>query len=122
MAEVEAQALPTASGKESSNRELYATVAYHYPQYTLQDVSKLKYRDVVLLLRTAEKINAEKFLTLTHIVTAPHTKKGEGVKNLLKPRTCLLYILHQADLMAARIEFEQEWKGKFSKENLERIS
>ena len=26
-----------------------------------------------------------------------------------KPRTCLPFILHQADLMAARIEFEQEW-------------
>jgi hypothetical protein len=26
-----------------------------------------------------------------------------------KPRTSLPYILHQADLMAARIEFEQEW-------------
>ena len=26
-----------------------------------------------------------------------------------KPRTCLPFILHQADLMAARIEFEREW-------------
>ena len=26
-----------------------------------------------------------------------------------KPRTSLPYILHQADLMAARIEFEREW-------------
>ncbi len=26
-----------------------------------------------------------------------------------KPRTSLLYIIHQADLMAARIEFEKEW-------------
>ena len=30
-----------------------------------------------------------------------------------KPRTCLLFILHQADLMAARIEFEREWLPKF---------
>ena len=29
-----------------------------------------------------------------------------------KPRTSLPYILHQADLMAARIEFEREWLGK----------
>jgi hypothetical protein len=29
-----------------------------------------------------------------------------------KPRTCLPYILHQADLMAARIEFEREWLPK----------
>jgi len=29
-----------------------------------------------------------------------------------KPRTALPYILHQADLMAARIEFEKEWLPK----------
>ena len=33
-----------------------------------------------------------------------------------KPRTSLPYVLHQADLMAARIEFEREWIGKFGKE------
>lgn len=30
-----------------------------------------------------------------------------------KPRTCLPYIIHQADMMAARIEFEREWLPKF---------
>jgi len=30
-----------------------------------------------------------------------------------KPRTSLPYIIHQADLMAARIEFEREWLPKF---------
>jgi hypothetical protein len=30
-----------------------------------------------------------------------------------KPRTALPYILHQADLMASRIEFEREWLPKF---------
>jgi len=29
-----------------------------------------------------------------------------------KPRTSLVYVLHQADLMAARIEFEKEWLPK----------
>lgn len=37
-----------------------------------------------------------------------------------KPRTNIVYILHQADLMSARIEFEQEWMGEFSKNNLEK--
>jgi len=32
-----------------------------------------------------------------------------------KPRTSLPFILHQADLMAARIEFEREWLPKFQK-------
>jgi len=31
-----------------------------------------------------------------------------------KPRNSLPYILHQADLMAARIEFEREWLPKFN--------
>ena len=30
-----------------------------------------------------------------------------------KPRTCLPFILHQADMMAARVEFEKEWLPKF---------
>lgn len=34
-----------------------------------------------------------------------------------KPRTSLPFILHQADLMAARIEFEVEWLPKFKGEN-----
>lgn len=34
-----------------------------------------------------------------------------------KPRTPLPFILHQADLMAARIEFEREWLPKFKGEN-----
>ena len=36
-----------------------------------------------------------------------------------KPRTSLPYILHQADLMAARIEFEQEWLPKFSQNSVD---
>ena len=31
-----------------------------------------------------------------------------------KPRTSLPFILHQADMMAARIEFEKEWLPKFT--------
>jgi hypothetical protein len=29
-----------------------------------------------------------------------------------KPRTCLPFVLHFADMMAARIEFEREWLPK----------
>ena len=36
-----------------------------------------------------------------------------------KPRTSLPFILHQADMMAARIEFEVEWLPKFSKNSVE---
>jgi len=36
-----------------------------------------------------------------------------------KPRTSLPYILHQADLMAARIEFEKEWLPTFRETKVE---
>ena len=36
-----------------------------------------------------------------------------------KPRTALPFILHQADMLAARIEFEKEWLPKFSRNNLD---
>ena len=37
-----------------------------------------------------------------------------------RPRTSLPYILHQADMLAARVEWEQEWLPKFSKNNVEK--
>jgi hypothetical protein len=36
-----------------------------------------------------------------------------------KPRTSLPFIVHQADLMAARIEFEREWLPKLSGNGLD---
>ena len=39
-----------------------------------------------------------------------------------KPRTSLIHIIHQADLMAARIEFEKEWFPKFTGEKLKEKS
>ena len=38
-----------------------------------------------------------------------------------KPRTALPFILHQADLMAARIEFEKEWLPKFKQDKKVKI-
>ena len=35
-----------------------------------------------------------------------------------KPRTSLPFILHQADMMAARVEFEKEWLPKFKGEKM----
>jgi len=66
------------------NRLLYATVAYHFPQYTLEDVEKLPYRDVVLLLKTANRIEAERMYNLTMIASAPQSKNGKGVKTLME--------------------------------------
>lgn len=80
MADIEVQKLPSKS--KSSKRELYARVCYFYPQYTLKDVEHLPQRDVILLLRVANQIEALRMLNLTQIAAAPHTKKGMGVKKL----------------------------------------
>jgi hypothetical protein len=75
--------IETTSPALGENRQLYATVAYYYPQYTLKQVAKLPYRDVYLLLKTANRIEAERMYNLTQIASAPHSKKGKGVKDLL---------------------------------------
>lgn len=38
----------------------------------------------------------------------------------LKPRTSLIFIIHQADLMASRIEFEKEWLPKFNNKEIKK--
>lgn len=67
---------------KATNRELWATICYYYPQYTLEEASKLSIRDIKLLLKVSEKLEAQKMLALTQIAAAPHTKKGQGVKKL----------------------------------------
>ena len=80
---VVAVAQPVPSSEDTtSDREIWAIVAYYYPQYTLKEASKLPARDIKLLIKTAKKLEAQKMFNLTQIAAAPHTKKGEGVKKL----------------------------------------
>jgi hypothetical protein len=66
------------------DRRLFATVAFYFPQYRLQDVEEMPYRDVLLLIKTAYRIEAEKMYNLTMIASAPQSKNGKGVKTLMK--------------------------------------
>lgn len=66
------------------NRKLFALVAYHFPQYSLQQVEELPFRDVILLFKTMQRIEAERMLNLTLIASAPQSKNGKGVKTLMK--------------------------------------
>lgn len=68
--------------KTLTKRELWAEVAYNYPQYTLKQASELSTRDVKLLLRIARREKAVEYFNLTQIAAAPHTEKGKGVKKL----------------------------------------
>lgn len=66
-----------------SKRELYATVCYYYPRYSLVEVQNLPGRDVQLLLKTARKIEAQRMYNLTQITAAPHSRKQVNVKKLI---------------------------------------
>ncbi len=69
--------------REVSNREIWASVCYYYPQYTLEEASHLRNRDINTLLKVAKRLEAIKFQKLTQIAAAPHTEKGKGVKDLI---------------------------------------
>lgn len=81
MAVVKAKSVHTGNA-EHGKREIYAEVAYYYPQYTLEEVASLPARDVTLLLNTARRLKATEMFNLVQIVASPHTKKGQGVKKL----------------------------------------
>lgn len=83
MAEVKVKKVQPDKGRPRK-RELYATVCYYYPQYTLKEVAMLPYRDIRLLLKTAEKQEASRMHNFTLIAQAPHSKKQANVKKLLE--------------------------------------
>ena len=51
---------------------------------------------------------------------AGNEKYLKGFMPEQKPRTSLPFILHQADMLAARIEWEKEWLPKLSQNNVEK--
>lgn len=73
-------------GASASNRfsslRLLARFCYYYPAYTLADARKLPYKHVMMMLKVARQMEAERYYTMTQIVAAPHTKKGKGVESL----------------------------------------
>ena len=79
---IAAQPVVAQNTKKITNRELWATLCYYYPQYKLEEASRLAVRDLKLLIRIAEKIKARDKYDYVQIVAAPHSKKGEGVKEL----------------------------------------
>lgn len=81
MARIEVAKIPV---KKASKRDLYAMVCYFYPQYTLKEVPRIPAKNLILLIKTAQKMEAMKMYNLTQISAAPHTSKGRGVKTLLE--------------------------------------
>jgi len=50
---------------------------------------------------------------------AANEKYLKGYMPEQRPRTALPFILHQADMLAARVEWEKEWLPKFSQDSVE---
>ena len=83
MARIRVQKVPSQASSSSLNkREMYATLCYYFPQYTLKDAAELPFKHVQLLLKTAQRIEASRMYNLTQIAAAPHTKKMQSVKKL----------------------------------------
>lgn len=78
---VRVQQLPTQAVK-INKRETFALLCFYFPQYTLKEAAELPFRDVKLLISTAQKMEASRMYNLTQIAAAPHTKKMVNVKKL----------------------------------------
>ncbi len=83
MARIKVAKVESASAGKTSKRELYATVCYYYPRYSLEEAEALPARDLVLLIKTAKKIEAGYLYNLTAIAAAPKSNKLSQVKKLL---------------------------------------
>ena len=78
-------------------------------------------RGLFLLQQHDIKYNFTEMVAIqTHdgLYDAANEKYLKSVMPEPKPRSSLLFILHQADMMAARIEFEIEWLPKLSKNSV----
>lgn len=64
--------------------ELIGLVCYYYPSYTFREAGTIPLKRIRSLLKIARQQEAIRYKNLTQIVAAPHSKKGAGVKKLIK--------------------------------------
>lgn len=70
--------------KEVSVDDTLATFCYKFPQYTFSQAERLPYKRVLQMLKIARKLESQRMIELVNISAAPHTKKGQGVKNVIE--------------------------------------
>ena len=81
MARIEVKKRPQ---KALSVEDILARFCFYFPQYTFQEARKIPYHRVIQMLKVVDRELSMKYLMLTRISAAPHTKKGAGVKKLIK--------------------------------------
>ena len=79
--EIKIQKIPK---KKISVDDTLATFCYKFPQYTFSQAERLPYKRVIQMLKTSRKLDAQRMIELVNIAAAPHTKKGQGVKNIIE--------------------------------------
>lgn len=80
MVVIHAQKIPH---KELDPEDILATFCFHFQQYSYLDAKRMPFKRILQMLKIAEKERAKVMYDLTQIASAPHTKKGSGVKKLL---------------------------------------
>ncbi len=78
---IKAQQVPKKTQKAV---DVLAKFCYYFPQYTFNQAKKMPYKRVSQMLSVVRKERAKFKSDLVKIVTAPHTKKGKGVTNLIQ--------------------------------------
>lgn len=81
MVVVSAQKIPK---KKITPEDTLATFCFYFQQYTYNEARKLPFIRVKKMLEIAEKERARFMYDLVQVVSAPHTKRGIGVRNMLK--------------------------------------
>lgn len=80
---IEVQKVPVQGAKRPS-LDILSEFCYYYPQYKLHEARALPAIHVWRLLKTAQRLEAARYLTLTQIVAAPHSDKGKAVNKLIQ--------------------------------------
>lgn len=68
--------------KEAPTEDIISLFCYYYQQYKYHEARRLPFKRLIQMLKVARKEYAKQMFDLTQITSAPHTKKGQGVKKL----------------------------------------
>lgn len=67
-----------------NSEEIIATFCYHFPQYTYKEAEKMPFSRISKMLKVVRKERSKLMLDLLQVVSAPHTKDGKGIDELLQ--------------------------------------
>lgn len=84
---IKAQKVPK---KTESAENIIARFCCYFPQYKFHEARKLPFVRIKMMIRTWEKEYARRMIDLVEISSAPHTKKGSGVRKVIERYKAIL--------------------------------